>query len=91
MICNDVINIFCEGLLLGKSLYQHGGTFRNWFSSSLQKAKLDKLISLENNNENNDGNKSQRQYFYTRSQVGVSQKLIEKEIVSFVEKYCMRH
>ena len=21
--------VFCEGLLLGKSLYHHGGTFRN--------------------------------------------------------------
>ena len=38
---------------------------------------LEKLISLEDNKENNDGKKSQGQYFYSRSQVGVSEKCFD--------------
>ena len=42
-----------------------------------KKAKLDKPISQEDNKENNYGNKSQGQYFYNRSQVGVSEKYFD--------------
>ena len=42
-----------------------------------KKAKLDKPISQEDNKENNYGNKSKGQYFYNRSQVGVSEKYFD--------------